>query len=84
VVQIAASGVLLTVGTAGPLGALRPFLPLTHAIDAFRGAIYGGASSAAVDAAVLVAWLVVAVLVTLAMAAGAAADVGEEAEPAAA
>jgi putative membrane protein len=84
VVQIAASGVLLTAGTAGPLGALRPFLPLTHAIDALRGAIYGGASSAAVDAAVLVAWLVVAVLVTLAVAAGAAADVGEEAEPAAA
>ena len=72
VVQVAASGVTLGSGAIpGPLAALRPFLPLSHAIDAFRNAIAGGAASPAVDAAVLVAWLVVALLVSLAAAAGA-------------
>jgi putative membrane protein len=72
VVQVAASGVLLSAATLpGPLAVLHPFVTLTYAIDAFRGAITGGASATALNAAVLVAWLVAAVLVTLAVAAGA-------------
>ena len=50
---------------------LRPFLPLTHAVDAFRGTIATGGGSPAIDAVVLAAWLVVALLVALAGAAGA-------------
>jgi putative membrane protein len=72
VVQVAASGVLLSAATLpGPLAAIHPFVPLTYAIDAFRGAITGAASATVLNAAVLVVWLVAAVLVTLAVAAGA-------------
>ena len=72
VVQIAASGVPLGGAVTGDrsLRCARS-LPLTCAIDAFRGAITGGWSSPAIDAVVLVAWLVMALLVTLATAAGA-------------
>jgi putative membrane protein len=71
VVQVAASGVPFTSAAApGPLAALSPFVPLTYAIDAFRGAIAGSASGTAVDVVVLGAWLIASVLVTLAVAAG--------------
>jgi RND superfamily putative drug exporter len=71
VVQVAASGVPFTSAAApGPLAALSPLVPLTYAIDAFRGAIAGGGSSPAVDAVVLGGWLLTSVLVTLAVAAG--------------
>ncbi len=71
VVQVAASGVPFTAAAApGPLAALSPFVPLTYAIDAFRGAIAGGGSSPLVDAVVLGGWLLASVLVTLAVAAG--------------
>ncbi|MCJ7712748.1 MAG: hypothetical protein MUQ32_18160, partial [Chloroflexi bacterium] len=72
VVQVAASGVSLTAATVpGPLAILHPFVPLTYAIDAFRGAITGAASATGLNAAVLVAWLVAALLVSLAATAGA-------------
>ncbi len=72
VLGIAASGVpLSSAATPGPLAALGAIVPLTYAIDAFRGAIAGGGSSPALDAIVLAGWLVVGVLVTLAAAAGA-------------
>ncbi len=58
-----------------------PFVPLSYAIDAFHGAIAGSGSNPAVDAVMLAAWLVVALLVTLAAAAG--ADMREEAQPSA-
>ncbi len=71
-VQVAASGVSLTAATMpGPLAVLHPLVPLTYAIDAFRGAITGGASATVLNAAVLVVWLVAALLVTLAVTAGA-------------
>jgi putative membrane protein len=79
VVQIAASGVpLSTAATPGPLGILAPFVPLTYAIDAFRGAIAGGGSSPAIDAIVLAGFLVAGVLVALAAAAGAARTGSEQ------
>lgn len=71
VAQVAASGVMSSAGVPGPLAALSAFLPLSHAIDAFRNAIAGGGAAPAIDAVVLVAWLVVALLVSLAAAAGA-------------
>ncbi len=69
-VQVAAAGIPLGTGAVpGPLAALHPFLPLTYAIDAFRGAIAGGWATAPVDAAILITWLMVALLGTLAVAA---------------
>ncbi len=70
--QVAAAGIPLgTAAVPGPLAALHPLLPLTYAVDAFRGAITGGGSMPAVDAAVLAAFGLVGVLVTLAYSAGA-------------
>ncbi len=44
VVQVAAAGIPLgTAAVPGPLAAVGPFLPMSHAIDGFRGAIAGGA-----------------------------------------
>ena len=60
----------------GPVAVLHPFLPMTHAVEAMRASISGGGSAVALDAAVLVAWLVMALLVTLAAAAGAEGSAG--------
>ena len=71
VVQVAAAGLPYAASSIpGPVAALHPFLPMTYTVDAMRGAIAGGGSSPAVDAFVLAAFLVVALLVTLAAAAG--------------
>jgi RND superfamily putative drug exporter len=67
VVGIAASGIALEAAAApGPLALLRPLVPLSYAIDAFRGAIAGAGSAPAVDAAVLAAWLLAGILGVLA------------------
>ena len=68
VVQVAALGI--PYAAPGVLAALQPFLPMTYAVDALRGAIAGGGSHAAIDALVLSAFLVVSLMVTLAAAAG--------------
>ena len=84
VLQVAAAGIPLGASAVpGPLAALQPFLPLTHAIDAFRAAITGGGTPA-VDAVVLGVFLVGGILVTLAFAAGLGRGVpGEQAAAAA-
>jgi putative membrane protein len=64
----------------GPVAALHPFLPMTHAVEAMRASISGGGSAVGLDAAVLVAWLVMALLVTLAASAGAAGAAGRDKE----
>ena len=85
VIQVAATGVPLTGFAApGPLAALGALMPLTCAIEAFQGAIAGGAANLAIDAVVLGAWLLGGVLVTLAVAAGlerrgAGGETGDEA-----
>ncbi len=90
VVQVAAVGIPYAASTApGLIGALGPLMPMTYAADAFRGAIAGGGSHPGLDALVLAAFLVVALLITLAAAAGPAmrrrqADTGEGAEAGAA
>ncbi|HEY5434130.1 MAG TPA: YhgE/Pip family protein, partial [Candidatus Limnocylindrales bacterium] len=84
VVQVAAVGFLSPASTSnGLVAALHTMVPMTYAVDAFRGAINGGGSSPAVDAVVLAGWLVVTLLVTLAVAAGSGLR-DEEAEPSAA
>jgi putative membrane protein len=71
VVQVAASGLVLgAAAVPGPLAVIRPFLPLSYAVDAFRAAIAGGGGSPAIDAIVLATFLFASVLVTLAYAAG--------------
>ena len=71
VVQVAAVAIPYGASTApGPIAAISAFLPMTYAVDAFRGAITGAASHPALDALVLAGFLVVALLITLAAAAG--------------
>ncbi|HEU0243051.1 MAG TPA: YhgE/Pip family protein, partial [Candidatus Limnocylindrales bacterium] len=85
VLGIAASGLgVEAAAVPGPLALIRPLLPLTYAIDAFRAAIAGAGGSLAVDAVALLAFLVAGVLVTLASVAGAERDAAEDPEPAAA
>ena len=80
VLGIASSGIgVEAAAIPGPLLLFRPLLPLTYAIDAFRGAIAGAGGSLAVDGVVLLAFLVAGVLVTLASVAGEARR-GEEPE----
>ena len=84
VVQVAAVGFLYPASTSnGLVAALHTLVPMTYAVDAFRGAINGGGSAPVVDAVVLAGWLVVTLLVTLAFAAGPGLR-EKEAEPAAA
>jgi putative membrane protein len=72
VLGIAASGLGVDAAAIpGPLAALRPLLPLTYAIDAFRAAIAGAGGSLGIDLVVLTGFLVAGVLVTLATAASA-------------
>jgi len=79
VLGIAASGVGLgAAAVPAPLAAIRPLVPLTYAIDAFRGAVLGSAASYGADALALGLFLVASVLVTLAVAAAA----GRAPEPA--
>jgi uncharacterized phage infection (PIP) family protein YhgE len=83
VLGIAASGIGMDAATVpGPLAAIRPLLPLTAAADAFRGAVVGAGGSLAIDAVVLLGWLVAGVLVTLAAAAAAERLTDDDAEPA--
>ncbi len=71
VVQVAAVGIPYAESAApGPIAAINPFLPMTYAVDGLRGAITGGGSHPAVDTLVLSASLVVALMITLAAAAG--------------
>jgi RND superfamily putative drug exporter len=85
VLGIAASGIGMDAAAVpGPLAAIRPLLPLTAAIDAFRVAVVGGGGSLAVDGIVLLGWLVAGLLVSLAAAASADRRVDEDAEPVAA
>jgi putative membrane protein len=83
VVQVAAVGIPYAASTIpGPFAALHPFMPMTYAVDAMRGAIAGGGSAPAIDALVLFAFLVVSLMITLAAAAGPALrrrDAGVEA-----
>jgi putative membrane protein len=73
VLQVAAVGIPYAASTVpGPIALLHPFLPMSYAVDAMRGAIAGGGSVPAVDAVVLTAFLVTALLITLAGAAGVA------------
>ena len=65
----------------GPLAAIRPLLPLTAATDAFRGAVAGAGGSLAIDAIVLLGWLVAGVLVTLVAASAADRDPSKDAAP---
>ena len=85
VLGIAASGIGVDAAAVpGPLAAIRPLLPLTAATDAFRGAVVGAGGSLAIDAIVLLGWLVAGVLVTLAAAAAADRNPDDEAEAVAA
>ena len=69
---MAAVGFLYPASTMpGPLAVLRIFMPMTYAVDAMRGAITGVGVSPGIDVVVLTGWLVVAMLVTLAVAVGA-------------
>ncbi len=71
VVQVAAVGIPYAASVApGPIAAINPFLPMTYAVDALLGAMTGGGSLPAIDALVLSAFLVVALTITLAAAAG--------------
>ncbi|HYO42640.1 MAG TPA: YhgE/Pip family protein [Candidatus Limnocylindrales bacterium] len=71
VVQVAAVAIPFAASMApGPIAVITPFLPMTYAVDGFRGAIAGSGSSPAIDVLVLAAFLVVALLITLAAAAG--------------
>ena len=64
VLGIAASGIGMDAAAVpGPLAAIRPLLPLTAATDAFGGAVVGAGGSLAIDAIVLLGWLVAGVLV---------------------
>jgi uncharacterized protein (DUF58 family) len=65
----------------GPLAAIRPLMPLTWAIDAFRGAITGSGALLAVDAMLLLVFLLAGLLVTLAAAATLDRRAGEDAAP---
>ncbi len=65
VLQAAALGFPVAV-TPGPIAALHPLLPMSYAVDAFRGAITGAGSAPMIDAFALTAFLVVGLLVTLA------------------
>ncbi len=84
--QLTSAGWPYPVETAPiPFQVLHPLLPLTYAVDAFRSAITGG-GSIGIPAVVLAGWLVVALLVTLAVAArhGGARRAGVAAAPSAA
>ncbi len=79
---VAASGYPFGVDALpGPLAFVRPLLPTSWAVDAIRACVESATASVAVDVAVLAAWLLVAVLVTLAVVTGARRG---EARPAAA
>jgi putative membrane protein len=81
VVQVAAVGIPYAASLApGPIAAIAPLMPMTYAVDALRGAIAGAGSHPALDALALAAFLVVAMLITLAAAAGPALrrEVGPE------
>jgi putative membrane protein len=72
-VQVAAAGIgAASAALPGPLGFVRPLLPLSWAVDAMRTAIDGGPGSIAPALVVLTGWLVAGLLVTLAVTAGAA------------
>jgi len=78
VVQVAVIGIPYAASAIpGPVAVLYPLMPLTHAVDAMRGAIAGGGSNPAVDAIVLAAFLVVSLMITLAAAAGPAMRRGQ-------
>ena len=55
----------------GPLALIRPLLPTSWAVDATRACIESARSSVALDAAVLVGWLIVGAMVVLAVTVGA-------------
>ena len=54
----------------GPLALIRPLLPTSWAVDAIRACIESARSSVALDAAVLVGWLIVGAMVVLAVTVG--------------
>jgi putative membrane protein len=65
--QVAAAGFPYPVSAMPwPIALASPFLPLTWAADAMRGAVSGLGGSPAVAVAVLVAWFIGGVLVALA------------------
>ena len=67
--QLAASGLFLPLAALpGPLAALHPLLPLSWASDALAAAIGGGSADVGLALAVLAAWLIGALAVTLAIA----------------
>ena len=79
-VQVAASGFPYGVDALpGPLAFLHPLLPMSWAADALRIAVAGASASMAADLVVLAGWLLVGVLVTLAVAAGAGRRTGDAA-----
>jgi putative membrane protein len=70
VLGIAASGLGMdSAAVPGVLSAIRPLLPLSYAIDAFRDAIGGTGGALLVGAIVLSVFLIASVMVTLAAAA---------------
>lgn len=73
--QVAAVGALYPAATAPDLlQSLRPFLPLTPAVDAFRALVAGGGADVGMAAAGLVAWGASALVVTLVAAHRSTAD----------
>jgi uncharacterized phage infection (PIP) family protein YhgE len=70
VLGIAASGLGMDAAAVpGPLSAIRPLLPLSYAIDAFRDAITGSGGALLMGGIVLCVFLITGVMVTLAAAA---------------
>ena len=68
-IQLAASGLLLPVAALpGPLAALHPLLPMSWASDALATTIGGGTAAIGPALVVLAAWLLGALVVTLALA----------------
>ena len=73
VVQAAAAGYPYSPSAMpGFVAAIHPFLPMSYAVDALRGAISGGSWSPMLDTAFLVGTLTLGLIVTLAAAAGSA------------
>ena len=85
VLQLTAAGAVFPVETAPAFfQVLHPILPMTYAVEAFRALVAGGGPSLVPAVAVLAAWLIGALLVSLAVAFQAtAASEAEEPEPAA-
>ena len=68
-IQLAASGLFLPAGSLpGPLAFLHPLLPMSWASDALATAIGGGTSGIGQALAVLAAWLLGALVVTMVVA----------------